>query len=466
MDFKEAVKNAVEKFKSIDNYKNKVIRIVGNIDTDGITATSILIKAFIRESIKFLASVERQVNNELLTSLSNDPSDIIFFLDFGSGSISDIEKKLWNKRVFILDHHYPEKFESEANVVHLNPHINGIDGSKEIGAAGIAYFFSKQLNENNDDLSYLALIGAIGDVQENNGFTGLNILILDDAIKSNKVEVNNGLKIFGIQSKPIYKVLEYSTNPYMPGITGSEEGALKFLQEVGIKAKEGNRYRKFSDLNTDEVKILIAAIAIRKLNTTEWNENLFGPIYRLIDEDEDSPTKELREFSTLLNSCGRLGKASLGMGVCLGDRSMKERAINVLHDYRNEIINSIEWFYRNRGKNSIIEKKNYVIVNAEDNVRDTIIGTLMSLISRSGIYSNGTILIGMARTLGTETKISVRVNGDSNQDTRNILRDVVSKTGGIYGGHKLASGATIEQDKEQEFIKLAEEILGNLIVNA
>lgn len=465
MDFYELVNIAVEKFKSIDNYKNKVIRIVGNIDTDGITSTSILIASFLREKIKFISSTERQINSELLESISNESNDVVFFLDFGSSNISDIEKKLWNKKVFILDHHYPEKFECEANVVHLNPHIAGIDGSKDISASGVSYFFAVSLNEDNKDLAYLALIGAIGDAQENYGFTGLNNKILDNAVKGNKVVAANGLRIFGIQSKPVHKVLEYSTNPYMPGITGNEEGALKFLQEIGIKPKEGNKLRKFSDLDPDEVKTLVAAIAIKKLRTTDWNENLYGPVYLLKEEQDNSPTKELREFSTLLNSCGRLGKSSLGIGVCLNDKNMKERAFNLLHDYRNEIIKAIEWFHSNRGK-KIIEKKNFVIANAEDNVRDTIIGTLMSLISRSGIYEKGTILIGMAHTLGNETKISARVSGDANWDTGLILKELTGKTGGSSGGHKLASGGIMQQEKEEEFIKYAEEFLGNLVISA
>ena len=70
-------------------------------------------------------------------------------------------------------------------------------------------------------------------VKENNGFKSeLNNLILEDAINAGKLEIAIGLRTFGMQTRPINKVLEYTTDPYIPGVTGSESGAKKFLEEL------------------------------------------------------------------------------------------------------------------------------------------------------------------------------------------------------------------------------------------
>ena len=72
----------------------------------------------------------------------------------------------------------------------------------------------------------------------------------------------------------------------------------------------------------------------------------------------------------------------------------------------------------------------------------------------------------MARTLGDETKISMRISGFGKSliDLRKIVKDIISKTGGYGGGHRLAAGATIPQGKEDSLISMAIEVLSRNIV--
>ena len=124
-----------------------------------------------------------------------------------------------------------------------------------------------------------------------------------------------------------------------------------------------------------------------------------------------------------------------------------------------ELINSLNWFHQNRNSSSIIEKENLVIINAEDNVRDTIIGTITSIISKSNLYNEGTILISLAHTLEEDTKISIRSVGKNNLNLKEILSNIVEKLNCKAGGHVNAAGSIIPQEKEQEFINLAQKIL-------
>jgi RecJ-like exonuclease len=187
-------------------------------------------------------------------------------------------------------------------------------------------------------------------------------------------------------------------------------------------------------------------------------EDVLGNIYLLKDQPEESPTKDLKEFSTLLNSCGRLHKPSLGIGTCLNDEKSREQAINLLMEYKKEIINSLNWFHRNKNTSSITETDDLVIINSEDNVKDTIIGTVTSMISKSNVYKPGTVLISLAHTLDADTKISIRISGykiPKDVNLKETLSNITEKLGYPTGGHTFAAGSIIPQEREQEFINLA-----------
>lgn len=456
-EFKRCVKEKVELFKKLPN---KHVRIVSHLDCDGLTAAAIMIKALTREELNFSVSIVKQLDTIILDELSKEEYNCYIFTDLGSGYLSLIEKKLKGKETFVIDHHKPEEVKNKIH--HINPHSFDIDGGKDISGAGVTYLFAKAVNEQNKDMAHLAIIGAIGDIQEKKGFTGFNQEILADAVASGKMEVKKGLSMFGSQTKPLYKVLEFSTEPYIPGVTGNEQGAIKFLNELGIsiKDKEG-KYKKLIHLNEEDMKKLVTGIILRRLGSEKNPDDIIGSVYLLTEELEESPTKDAREFSTLLNSCGRLRKPSLGIGTCLGNKKLKKEAIDLLSDYKQELIRSLNWFYSNRGNEKIIEKDGYVIINAEENIKDTMIGTLASIISRSNLYRGGTIILSMANTIDGNIKTSLRLVGvNPDVDLRKIIKDVSKKIGvGEAGGHKQACGCLIPQEKEEEFTKTAEEIL-------
>src|SRR3989344_6010310 len=454
--FFEIVEKTSKLFKELNKQPG---RVISHLDADGITACAIIIKALQREQIPLSSSIIKQLTSDILKELSKEDYPCYIFTDLGSSSLSEIKKILSHKTIFILDHHKMEDVKPEPiNLIH--PHLFNIDGSKEISASGIAYLFAKSLNKKNEDLAHLAIIGAIGDIQEYKGFKHLNTKILEDAIKIKKIKVITGLRIFGAQTRPIHKVLEYSTDPFIPGITGSEENALNFLNELGINPREGNHFKKLVNLSEEELKILITGIILKRLNKIESPDDVLGPVYILEEEENENPTKDAKEFSTLLNACGRLNKESLGLGLCLGDKKIKEMALKTLTQYKKEITGAINWFYKNRNTEKVIEKTGFTIINAEDQIRDTLIGTLSSILSKSNIYQEDTFILSLAHTLDGQTKVSFRTtNKNPDLDLKQILSEITQKVGDESGGHKSAAGAVISQEKEAIFIKSAIEIL-------
>lgn len=458
-EFKKAAGIIANKFKET---KKGIVKVVSNLDTDGITSASILITAFRRDGIKFSMTFVKQLNKNVLRTLSRDLCKTIIFSDLGSSVISNIKNYLNDKNIFIFDHHIVENDNKDIN--QLNPHLFGLDNYNEISAAGVCYFFAKALNEKNSELAHMAFIGAVGDLQEYKGVIGLNKEILDDAVNSGKVEVKTGLRIFGYQTKPLHKVLEYCIDPYIPGVSGSESGAVAFLNECGIKPSTEIGWRKLIDLDNEELKKLVTGIILRRIGSEEIPDDVLGSIYTLGDEEEGSPMKDIREYATLLNACARLGKAGLGVGVLLNKSVTRRKALDLLDEYRKMIVGALEWFHNNKKSNYVYEGKGFVIINAGDNVIDSIIGVLNSIISRSGIYPNNTIIVSIANNLEGDLKASIRVSGlRGNEDInlKNLLSEIVDGLDAELGGHKLAAGSLVSVDKEEQFINNIKSVLSN-----
>ncbi|MFH1592215.1 MAG: DHH family phosphoesterase [Candidatus Woesearchaeota archaeon] len=452
--FLNSVKHHADEFKKL---KTELVKVVSHLDADGLSSSSIITKALTRAGFKFSLTTVRQLDDFLFDELSRENFSVILFLDLGSGSLKQIEEKFKDRKIYILDHHKPQDYKSK-KIILLNPHLHNIDGSKDISGAGVAYLFAKALDPVNMDLAHLAILGAIGDMQENNGFhSDLNNFILEDAVNSKKIEVKIGLRMFGMQTRPINKVLEYTTDPYIPGVTGSEQGAKRFLQEIGLNFVENGKYKKLVQLSEAEMKKLVTSIILKRIGSEEKPEDVLGKIYILTEEEDENPLKDAKEFSTLLNACGRMNKPSIGIGCCLGDKKSKEEAITLLLDYKREIINSLNWFYAN--KNKFPEGKGYILINAEDHLKDTMIGTLGSMISKSNLYPKDFTILTMAYTIDGNIKASLRTVGRSKKDLRDIINHIVSKVGGIGGGHKYAAGALISQEKEKDFIETSKQVL-------
>ena len=456
--FKEDIKKAVEEFKKIP--KNYVIRIISHIDADGISAASLIIKCLNNENRKYSLSMIQQLKKETLEELAREPYNCFIFTDLGSGVLTDIESLFKGKKVFILDHHEPEKLNVESdNVFFVNPHKFNINGGVEVSGAGVVYLFASCLDKKIEEFAHIAIIGAIGDMQEHNGFEKINNEILQTAIDKGKIKVIRGLRLFGAQTKPLHKVLEYCTDPVIPGVTGSESGAIQFLQQIGINPKNGNGWKKVVHLTEEEMKNLVTGVILAR--SAEKNpDDVLGNVYLLREEDHESPTKDTKEFSTLLNACGRLDKASLGIGSCLDDKKIKKRAISLMTDYKKEIINSLKWYDKNKTSGLVTKGNGYVIINAQDQIRSTLIGTLASILSKSN-NTQEKFIMSMAQLIDGTTKVSLRMRGNNNgEDLKQIIVEIIKDIPNCEaGGHANAAGALIPTEKEEDLINNAKVVL-------
>jgi len=164
----------------------------------------------------------------------------------------------------------------------------------------------------------------------------------------------------------------------------------------------------------------------------------------------------------MLNSCGRIGKAGVGIAVCMGDRNkMLQEGENILSEYRKMIRNYMNILSNERWR--INYSQNCVMVNAEGVVPETMTGTISSLIAGSP-KNTGKIVI--LRTNGGEgtIKFSSRksMGCKSEVNLSNLMREGAKKFDGVGGGHDAAAGARITKDKLDGFLDYLEENVINV----
>lgn len=456
-DFEMKIKENLEGINKILE-SSDIVRIISHHDTDGICAASIICKMLLRKNKKFHLSLIKQLEKEKIDEIEKENYSFIIFTDMGSGQIEDLLKFV-GKKILILDHHQlKENIESE-NIIHINPHLSGIDGSKEISGAGVAYLFAVAMDKKNFDLIHLAIVGALGDRQEENDkFHGVNEMILNEAVRSNVIEIKRGLRIFGRVSRPIHIALQYCTNPFIPGVSGNESGAVRFLSDIGIKIKDENgEWRKISDLSEEEERKLITSIIMRRLESSEKPEDVLGNVY-LIKNMEDL-LADAHEFSSLLNACGRTNSQSIGVMLCIGsDGNALETAKEIMQQYKIKILNALNWILDNLNNNEriVITEKCFYIIGKKE-IDDNIIGTICSIILESKTITTKDIIVGFADRTNS-TKVSIR-SRNKNINIGKIIDLIAKKLNFEGGGHKQAGGARIDLNNEKEFINEFEKYL-------
>ena len=436
-----SIKNAVSYFKSIPGE----VRILTHHDTDGITAGAILMRALQRADRRFKISILKQLDNDSVDSLLKEDNRIIFLLDFGSQVASRF--KGCNSRVFILDHHHMRKEEEiPENVTLINPLLQDLEESERISASALSYLFAKEMRDVNVDLACLAVIGMIGDFREAKS-SSVGREILKDA---KDVTIKRSLLFFPA-TRPLHKALEFGSNIFIPGVTGSSEGALNLLKEAKISLKEGESYRTLLDLDSEETARLTALITIKS------NEDITGNIYlvKVFNHLEDS-----RELSALINGCGRMGHGYTALEMCLGSKKAKAVAEEIHSEYKHRLITGLKWI----ASNDKIEDENCMIINAGSNVKDTLIATLMSIISFSFVYPSGKVLVGMADTKNDKVKVSARICGhpEDGIGLHELMDSAAYQIGGEGGGCRNAAGALIPKEKVGDFISIVQKEIASM----
>lgn len=442
------------------------IQAFSHLDADGVAAAGIIGKTLFRLDAKFRIKITQWIDEKIVGEITSEKPQLIIFTDFGSGYIDLLSEKLANSKIVILDHHQIIGKES-ANIVHVNPHLHGIDGARDISGSGVAYLVAKTVDKDNVDLAPVAVVGALGDLQDKydqRKLGGINEKIVNDATNAGLLTVEKDLIFFGRETRHIHRTLASTTNPFIPGISGEEDKSLAFLASLDIKARNGEKWRALRDLSDEEKKRLCSALADYLLSKGLRYEvtNLIGHVYILNQEEPWTPLRDAREFAVLLNATGRMDKPSLGVSICMGDRfSALEKANKMLEEYRRTINKYLGWIMEKPER--MKEFENIYVVYGENFIGDKIIGAISSILSTSlpnpekpliayaNVEEEGLAKFS-ARTIDTLTNKGVNL-GD-------VMQVAAEKCQGKGGGHNVAAGAQVPIEKIGDFIEIVNKLVG------
>lgn len=457
--FNEAKKVAEFLLESVN--EGKAILVVSHMDADGISAAGIMGKALLNAGARFCIRIERWMDEKVLDEARSHGGDgLLVFTDMGSGYLDVLSARLRGRGIIILDHHQPIGSPDES-FLQVNPHLFGIDGSREVSSAGIAYFVAKFLDERNVDLAYLAVVGALGDLQDKfneGGLGGINELIVKDAVESGFLKVETDLLFFGRETRPIHKALAYTANPYIPGISGEEDRSLAFLSELNIELKRNDRWRALRDLSQDEKRRLFSALhdyLVSRGFRSEVAMRLLGKVYVLVREEPWTPLRDAREFALLLNATGRMGVPGLGVAICMGDRSEAyEEALKALDDYRQTITKYLRWL--DEEPDRIEEWDGIYVLHGGKEIDERAVSAISTILSTNLPNPNKPLIAYSFVPKEKIIKISARAADSLAKMGLNlgeIVRVAAEKHSGIGGGHDIAAGAQIPHERKTEFLR-------------
>lgn len=261
------------------------VLLASHIDADGLTSAAVASEMLMRAGIEFEAVFKNQLDSHEIDSIAKRARDTVLFTDFGSGQLDDIaaHERAGSFTPVVVDHHQPADAETR---YHLNPLLEGLDGASELSGAGAAYLVARALAErspaadggtvemaatrssraDNQDLAALAVVGAVGDMQASDGgLAGANSEIVAEGVAAGVVEEATDLAVYGKQTRPLPKLLEYATDVFVPGISNSRSGALEFLTGLDIELKSDGEWQSWVALDASDRQTVARALIRRAI---------------------------------------------------------------------------------------------------------------------------------------------------------------------------------------------------------
>ncbi|WP_224270551.1 DHH family phosphoesterase [Haloprofundus salinisoli] len=442
------------------------VLLASHIDADGLTSAAVAASALERAEIPFDTVFSKQLDADEIAAIAATDHETVLFTDFGSGQLDSIvdHEAAGEFTPVVADHHQPADADTE---YHLNPLLFGIDGASELSGAGASYVLARALERDggdNRDLAALAVVGAVGDMQDSDGaLRGANEEIVEEGVDAGVLEANTDLTLYGKQTRPLPKLLEYASDVRIPGISNDHAGSIRFLDELELDLKADGEWRRWADLTAEERQTVASALVRRAVASgvpADRINSLVGTAYTLVDEKTGTELRDVSEFSTLLNATARYDRADVGLAVSLGDRDgALDRAQKLLRNHRRNLSEGLQWV-KNEG---VTVEENVQWFDAGTRIRETIVGIVAGMaVGASGI-SRSKPIVAFAEKNDGEVKVSARGSHFLTRkglDLSVAMRDASRAVDGDGGGHNVAAGATIPTGEREAFVAEVDRIVG------
>jgi single-stranded-DNA-specific exonuclease len=372
--------------------RQQYIEVYAHHDADGIAAAGILCQAMLRAGIRFRLRVKQAVT---AADLAGDTAKLL--CDLGSG-MADIPRD-----VMVVDHHIPQ-FEGEFQV---NPRLSGIDGDRELSAAGTAYIVAQQLGDNRD-LAGLVIPGIIGDGQ---AIAGKNLEIFNEGVGNGIIVPDRGLVLPG---RDMTERWYMATSPYLDAVSGEEQVITDLTDQA--KGQNGTRL---------DTLISLAVLTTARQTSAEGMLSLYGDTFHL----EREVIEDAHAFTAVIDACGKSGHGDLGAALCLRSSTDLDKAWEITRQHRMKVIGAIKTVHPLTGAPSIYEVQDV-----------TLASDVADVLARDRVHTTPVLVFARG---GENCRLSARSPAGTDADLGSIVRDLATTCGGNGGGHHRRAGATI-----------------------
>ena len=426
--------------------------IVNHFDCDGITSGSIVALALKAKNIPFKMLTIKKMDAQVIETVRSDPSRYVIFVDIGAGFLNQInEIAKTGKSIVIIDHHAPEEINGRSDsFILVNCHNFNIDGAFFLCSASSAYFVFAQNSpvEVAKRMAELGIIGAVGDIQDAYGMRGLNRIMLDEAKKIKITSTLLDLRLFGRVSRTLVNFLNFSSEPFLPGLTGNPKGCALYLKKNNIPLfdddGEKRTWLRYYDLPKELRMHLVGALinfCLEKRISNEAIKSMIGEVYLFPSENHQTELYDAYEFSSLLNACGRGGRPEIGVRLCMGEEGAYDESRQMLTQHRIEISKGIAY-----ARKSAEDMGSFYFLDAREQISDSVIGTVAGSYFNSGSIPRDKPIIALSIDENKNIKASGRGCKslvEKGLDLGKIMLSGAKAAGGFGGGHSVAAGASM-----------------------
>jgi len=481
------------------------VLLASHADADGLTSAAVGAAALDRAGIPHDVTFEDQLDDEVLERLAAEVEDVLLLTDFGSGQLGGIYAHCDPESTVVADHHQPlapDAVPSDAQMVtppdeaseayadapyHVNPLLVGLDGARECSGAGAAYAIARALGEltaesaeppaltadhaiqpgsepdqRNRDLAALAIVGAVGDRQEEDGeLVGANVTIAAEGEAAGVLDVETDLAVYGTQTKPLPQLLAHADEIRVPGVATDRNAAARFLDGLDLDLRTDDDWRRWASLTPAERQAITSALcqrAIQRGVPADRIDEMVGTAYTLAGEATATQLRDASEFATLLNATARYDRSAVGLAVCLGDREQAlADATDLLAEHRRNLSRGVSWVE----ETGVTVESHCQWFDAGSEIPATIVGIVAGMAVGADGVDPSMPIVAFADDDG-EVKVSARATGGlvrRGVDLSEAMAEAAAAVEGSGGGHTVAAGATIPAGTAESFVASVDAVL-------
>ena len=439
----------------------RTVTVVHHIDADGVTSGAIAAETLARAGVAHMLQPVKSLDDLHIDRIHDLHPEALWFCDLGSTAYM----RFPTVPLLVCDHHQLVRDGTEESFAHVNPLLDDVPG-EEVSGAGCAYLVAAALDAANLDMVPLALVGASADLQDRKQgrFTGTNAHLLETGKAAGLLQERADLAWYGTESRPLRKFLTLSSEPEVPGLSRDGRGVERMLAAWGLDADDLNG-RTWVSLDGATQRTVRSRIAdhLLDLGMPDRAARLMRQVVTLTQEAQGTPTRELQEFGTLLNSTARYDRPEVGLAVARGDRQEAyQQAMDLLLDHRKHLAGALDAL----AQCGVQERVAVQWVHLQDRVRDTVVGIVCGMALDGLGLRRDMAIVGFAWTPDGRTKVSARSPHELQArgiDLATALREAAATVGGQGGGHRGAAGATIPRGAEEMFLARLDRIVAHQV---